>query len=158
MTVLHSPPDAGQAGPAGPQGRRAAGRSRPRMAAGGTVDDAVPPAWGWKLGYAGRAPHVGAAPEYQATTSQVCGLYPYVAGAGTPVAGTPVGRHQLSGEVVCLDPLAWLRAGLVTNPGVFVLGQPGTGKSTLVKRLLVGAVGTGSSAWSWVTPSPTTRC
>ena len=46
--------------------------------------------------------------------------------------------------MVCLDPLAWLRAGLVTNPGVFVLGQPGTGKSTLVKRLITGAVATGT--------------
>ena len=46
--------------------------------------------------------------------------------------------------MVCLDPLAWLRAGLVTNPGEFVLGQPGTGKSTLVKRQLTGAVATGT--------------
>ncbi len=29
------------------------------------------------------------------------------------------------GEVVCLNPLAWLRADLVTNPGLFILGQPG---------------------------------
>jgi len=87
---------------------------------------------------------VTAAPEYQATTTQVCGLYPYVAGSGTPAVGTPVGRHQLWGEVVCLDPLAWLRAGLVTNPGEFVLGQPGVGKSTLVKRQITGAVATGT--------------
>ena len=46
--------------------------------------------------------------------------------------------------MVCLDPLAWLRAGLITNPGEFVLGQPGTGKSTLVKRQLTGAVATGT--------------
>jgi hypothetical protein len=104
----------------------------------------VPPAWGWKIPLAGRAAHVTAAPEYQATTTQVCGLYPYVAGSGTPAAGTPVGRHQLWGEVVCLDPLAWLRAGLVTNPGEFVLGQPGVGKSTLVKRQITGAVATGT--------------
>src|SRR5262249_17864931 len=64
--------------------------------------------------------------------------------SGTPTAGTPVGRHQLWGELVCLDPLAWLRAGLVTNPGVFVLGQPGTGKSALVKRLVTGAVAAGT--------------
>ena len=94
----------------------------------GLPPDPVPPAWGWKLPGAGRAAHVTAAPEYQATTTQVCGLYPFMAGSGTPMAGTPVGRHQLWGEVVCLDPLAWLRAGLVTNPGEFVLGQPGTGK------------------------------
>jgi hypothetical protein len=52
----------------------------------------------------------------------------------------------LCGEVVCLDPLAWLRAGLVTNPGQFVLGQPGTGKSTLVKRQITGAVAAGGRA------------
>src|SRR6185437_15436847 len=108
-----------------------------------TPEPPVPPAWGWKIRHAGRAAHVRAAPEYQATTTQACGLYPYVAGSGTPTAGTPVGRHQLSGEVVCLDPLSWLQSGLVTNPGVFVLGQPGTGKSTLVKRLLTCAVSTG---------------
>ncbi len=104
------------------------------------------PAWGWKIPDGGRAVQVTAGPEYQATTTQLCGLYPFVAGSGSPVAGTPVGRHQLWGEVVCLDPLAWLRAGLVTNPGVFVLGQPGTGKSALVKRLVTGAVAFGSKA------------
>jgi hypothetical protein len=88
---------------------------------------------------------VSAGPEYQATTTQLCGLFPFVAGSGTPAIGTPVGRHQLWGEVVCLDPLAWLRAGLVTNPGVFVLGQPGTGKSALVKRLVTGAVSFGTT-------------
>ena len=39
-----------------------------------------------------------------------------------------------------------MRAGLVTNPGEFVLGQPGTGKSTLVKRQITGAVATGTRA------------
>jgi hypothetical protein len=104
----------------------------------------VPPPWGWKIPGAGRAAHVAAAPEYQATTTQACGLFPFTAGSGTPAIGTPVGRHQLFGEVVCLDPLAWLRAGLITNPGEFVLGQPGTGKSTLVKRQLTGAVAAGT--------------
>src|SRR6266568_8080584 len=112
----------------------------------GLPPDPVPPSWGWKLPLAGRAAHITSAPEYQATTTQACGLYPFVAGSGTPTAGTPVGRHQLWGEVVCLDPLAWLRAGLVTNPGLFVLGQPGTGKSALVKRLVTGAVAAGTRA------------
>ena len=102
------------------------------------------PAWGWKIPDAGRAVHVSPGLEFQATTTQLCGLFPFVAGSGTPTAGTPVGRHQLWGETVCLDPLAWLRAGLVTNPGVFVLGQPGTGKSALVKRLVTGAVAFGT--------------
>jgi hypothetical protein len=102
------------------------------------------PAWGWKIPDAGRAVHVSPGLEFQATTTQLCGLFPFVAGSGTPTAGTPVGRHQLWGEVVCLDPLAWLRAGLVTNPGMFVLGQPGTGKSALVKRLVTGSVAFGT--------------
>jgi hypothetical protein len=131
-----------------------AGNAPDRVAAGaeqampepGQDAAVVPPAWGWKVPFAGRAAHVAAAPEYQATTTQACGLFPFLAGGGTPTAGTPIGRHQLWGEVVCLDPLAWLRAGLVTNPGMFVLGQPGTGKSTLVKRLVTGAVATGSIA------------
>ncbi|GAB3141328.1 hypothetical protein [Microbispora hainanensis] len=104
------------------------------------------PARGWREPYGGCAVHVEAGAEFQATTTQVCGLFPFVAGSGSPAIGTPIGRHQLFGEVVCLDPLAWLRAGLVTNPGVFVLGQPGTGKSTLVKRLIVGAIASGSTA------------
>lgn len=123
-------------------------KTRPAASPGGGVEAAamaepLAPAWGWKSPYGGRAAHVEQAPEFQATTMQVCGLYPFTAGSGTPTVGTPVGRHQLWGEVVCLDPLAWMRAGLVTNPGMFVLGQPGTGKSTLVKRLVTGAVATG---------------
>jgi type IV secretory pathway VirB4 component len=42
--------------------------------------------------------------------------------------------------------LAWLRAGLVTNPGMFILGAPGTGKSALTKRLITGSVATGTRA------------
>lgn len=112
--------------------------SRPRTTA------SAPPAWGRKRRDAGRVAHVGAPVEYQATTTQACGLFPFVAGSGSPTLGTPIGRHQLWGEVVCLDPLAWLRAGLVTNPGLFVLGQPGTGKSTFVKRLITGGIACGS--------------
>ncbi|HVB46450.1 MAG TPA: hypothetical protein VNF47_27585 [Streptosporangiaceae bacterium] len=128
------------------------GRADPRDRAGTrsgrqrALGTPLAPAWGWRITDGGRAAHVSAGPEYQGTTTQLCGLYPFVAGSGTPTAGTPVGRHQLWGEVVCLDPLAWLRAGLVTNPGMFVLGQPGTGKSALVKRLVTGAVAAGTRA------------
>jgi len=82
--------------------------------------------------------------EYQGTTTQLCGLFPFVAGSGSPALGVPIGRHMLWGEVVCLDPLVWLRSGLVTNPGVFVVGQPGVGKSTIAKRLATGMAATGT--------------
>ena len=105
---------------------------------------ALPPAWGWRAPGAGRAAHVTPAIEYQGTTSQLCGLYPFLAGSGAPALGIPVGRHMLWGQVVCLDPLEWLRAGLVSNPGVFVLGQPGVGKSAFVKRLITGMAACGT--------------
>jgi hypothetical protein len=109
------------------------GPASPPDPAGGTP---LPPAWGWKLPYAGRAAHVQATPEWQATTVQACGLNPFVTGAGAPLAGTPVGRDQLHGSVVCLDPLAWMRAGLVTNPGLLLLGEPGVGKALGVHTLI----------------------
>jgi len=121
-----------------------AARREPRLPAAPGAAGPLAPAWGWPVRDGGRAVHITPGVEYQATTTQLCGLYPFVAGSGTPVIGTPVGRHLLWGEVACLDPLAWLRAGLVTNPGVFVLGQPGTGKSALVKRLVTGSVATGT--------------
>jgi hypothetical protein len=85
------------------------------------------PAWGWPRPAAGRVAHITPGAEYQGTSTQVCGLFPFTAGAGSPTAGTPVGRHMLWGEVVCLDPLAWLRAGLVTNPGSSSWASPGSG-------------------------------
>ncbi|KOX13705.1 hypothetical protein ADL05_18575 [Nocardiopsis sp. NRRL B-16309] len=106
----------------------------------------VAPLWGWRHPNSGRVAHITPGVEIQGTTTQLCGMFPFTAGAGTPTVGTPIGRHQLHGEVVCMDPLEWLRAGLVTNPGVFVLGQPGTGKSTFVKRLITGAVARGTRA------------
>lgn len=105
--------------------------------------DTVAPAWGWRGLGAGRVAHVDAAAEYQATTVQAAGLYPFAAGSGAPTVGVPIGRHMLWGETVCLDPLEWLTAGLTVNPGVFVLGQPGVGKSTLAKRVSRGLVAMG---------------
>lgn len=102
------------------------------------------PLMGWPVAEGGRSPNVPHVAEYQATTAQACGLFPFVTSSKPPSIGTPIGRDQLSGEVVCMDPLAWLRAGLITNPGCFVLGQPGTGKSTFVKRLVTGAIAFGS--------------
>lgn len=124
-----------------PEDRLAPGESMPQVAG-----RALAPAWGWRGPGGGRAAHVHRPPEYQATTSQAAGLFPFVAGSGSPAMGVPVGQHMLWGEAVCLDPLAWMRAGLVTNPGMFVLGQPGVGKSALAHRLITGMVATGTRA------------
>ena len=95
----------------------------------------VAPALGCRARGAGRAAWAHPARAYVATTTQAAGLFPFVAGSGAPTAGVPLGRHALWGEVVCLDPFAWMDAGLITNTGMFLLGQPGVGKSALAKRL-----------------------
>ena len=103
----------------------------------------MPRAWGWTGSGAGRAAHVESGTVYQGTTTQVCGLYPFAAASGAAPQGVPVGRHLLTAEPVGLDPAEWLDAGLITNTGIWLQGQPGIGKSTIAKRLAVGLVGFG---------------
>src|SRR4051794_231101 len=104
----------------------------------------VAPVMGWRAAGAGRAAHRHPPVEYQATTVQACGLYPFTAGSGAPGRGVPFGRHMTWGEVVCCDPFAWMDAGLTTNRGVFLLGQPGTGKSSAGKRICRGLMAFGA--------------
>jgi hypothetical protein len=92
----------------------------------------------------GRAAYVEAAVEWRGTTVQVCGLWPYGAGSGTPMVGVPVGRELTAGATLCCDPISWFtRAKLIHNPSELVLGKPGLGKSTLVRRQVVGLAGYG---------------
>ncbi|PXY16608.1 ATP/GTP-binding protein [Prauserella muralis] len=91
----------------------------------------------------GRDGYVPQLREWRGTTVQVCGLWPFSAAAGSPMVGVPVGRHLITGATVCFDPITWFRHGLISNPGVGVLGLPGLGKSTFLRRLLLGLVGFG---------------
>jgi CBS domain-containing protein len=59
--------------------------------------------------------------------------------------GVPLGRNLLSGATLCCDPLSWFqRANLISNPSAFVLGLPGLGKSTLIRRWCMGLAGYGA--------------
>jgi hypothetical protein len=107
---------------------------------------AIPPSWGWPGPGAGRTTRIATPPRYQGTSVQLCGLYPFTSGSGSPSIGVPIGRHMHWGEVVALDPIEWVRRGLATNPGIFVLGEPGTGKSAIAKRLAAGMVAYGAGA------------
>jgi len=92
----------------------------------------------------GGAGVVDVPPEYRATTVQVCGLWPWAVGSGTPMIGTPIGHHLHTGATVCFDPISWfLRAKLISNPSLFMLGLPGLGKSTFIRKLVTGATATG---------------
>lgn len=104
-----------------------------------------PPARGWFGRGGGAAVSVEAAPEFRGSTFQVCGLWPFSIGTGAPMVGVPLGRHLESRGTVCSDPISWFqRAKLISNPSVFVLGKPGLGKSTLVRRMVTGLAGYGT--------------
>jgi hypothetical protein len=94
--------------------------------------------WGWATPGGGRAANVEEGALYQGTTAQVCGLYPFASGSGAAPRGVPIGRHMYTAEPLGLDPGEWVTTGLISNTGVWVQGQPGIGKSTIVKRLATG--------------------
>ncbi|WP_446047753.1 ATP/GTP-binding protein [Streptomyces olivaceus] len=105
---------------------------------------ARPTVRGWPGPGGGMVGYVDPAPEWRGTSVQVCGLWPFGAGAGTPMVGVPLGRDLDSGATVCCDPVSWFtRTGLLANPSMFVLGRPGLGKSTVVRRMALGLSGYG---------------
>lgn len=99
---------------------------------------------GWVGRGRGEAAVVDLAREYRGTTSQVCGLYPFGNGTSVPAIGVPLGQSLLTGATVCGDPISYFRGGLIRNPSMFVLGLPGLGKSTLMRRMLLGSAAFGT--------------
>ena len=94
---------------------------------------------GWRGPGGGAMPVLQAPTEWRGTTVQTCGLWPFGAGSGTPMIGVPLGRSLRTGTAVCCDPISWFtRAKLISTPSLFVLGQPGLGKSTLRLRSTSG--------------------
>ncbi len=92
----------------------------------------------------GATSFVDAPPEWRGTSVQVCGLWPFAAGSGSPVVGVPLGQHLETGATVCGDPISYFRdAGLISNPSMFLLARPGLGKSTLIQRMCIGLTAQG---------------
>ncbi|MET7772085.1 hypothetical protein [Nocardia sp. NPDC005366] len=93
----------------------------------------------------GRATVVPTTPEWRATTVQVAGLWPFSVGASAPTVGTPVGSHYITGAPVHFDPMSWFLKGFITAPIAFVLALNGFGKSSLIRRMVTGAVAAGET-------------
>ncbi|WP_239063160.1 LAGLIDADG family homing endonuclease [Streptomyces sp. SID13031] len=92
---------------------------------------------GWPGPARGYSTYLQAPQEWRGTTVQVCGMWPFSAGTGSPMVGVPIGRNILSGATMCCDPISWfMRAKLISNPSVFVLGKPGLGKALDVETLI----------------------
>jgi hypothetical protein len=104
-----------------------------------------PPFRGWFGAGGGSSPVVQAPAQWRATTVQVCGLWPFATGSGTPMVGVPLGRSLISGATLCCDPISWFQdANLIHNPSCFYLGKPGLGKSTIIRRTALGLAGYGA--------------
>ncbi|MDQ1375097.1 MAG: hypothetical protein QOJ09_2435 [Actinomycetota bacterium] len=92
-------------------------------------------------------------PWHRGTTAHVASLYPLSVQASFGFRGPYVGLDVLAGGAeFCWDPFEAYASGAVTNPNCWVLGEPGNGKSALVKSLLwrmAGVYGTGG-ARRWV--------
>ena len=72
--------------------------------------------------------------RHRSTTNNVCCLYPATVQASLPPIAPILGIDRSAGDApLYWDPFAVYDAGLVTNPNVFVMGEPGYAKSSLIK-------------------------
>lgn len=74
---------------------------------------------------------------HQGTTAHTASIYPFSVQGSFGHRGVYVGIDLLAGGgEFCWDPFEAYAAALVTNPNGWILGEPGNGKSALVKCLL----------------------
>lgn len=74
---------------------------------------------------------------HQGTTAHTSSIYPFSVQGSFGHRGAYIGLDLLAGgSDFCWDPFEAYAAGLVTNPNGWILGEPGNGKSALVKCLL----------------------
>ena len=109
----------------------------------GTPSFSAPGMFGFAERGGGKVAVCSGGREWQTTTNLGAGFSPVVVGAPAPVIGTPLGRHLTTGAEVACDPMSWFREGIIANPSAFILSLPGLGKSTLVRKDLMGAVAQG---------------
>jgi type IV secretory pathway VirB4 component len=81
-------------------------------------------------------------PRHRGTTAHVCALYPFSVQSGLGHRGAYVGTDVLTGGGPFFwDPFEAYDQQLTTNPNTWVLGEPGNGKSALIKTLLYRMAG-----------------
>ncbi len=87
---------------------------------------------GWSLGYAPLS-------QWRMTSDQAPVFWPFIAAPVLPPTGAQMGIDEWSGGSFFADPNGWVLDDEipVTNPNVFVMGKPGTGKSSCVKQFII---------------------
>lgn len=83
---------------------------------------------------------------FRGTSCQVCGLWPLVVGGTTPAVGAPLGQVLQGSGMLCADHISWFRKGLISAPSGMVLGLNGLGKSSLIRRIVLGLAYQGVSS------------
>jgi hypothetical protein len=83
-----------------------------------------------------------ALPRHRATTAHLASAYPFLAEPGLNCGGAYLGTDLLAGgRPFSFCPFEAYRAGLVTNPNMLLVGEPGAGKSAAAKAFLHRSVG-----------------
>ncbi|MDP1794087.1 MAG: hypothetical protein Q8K63_08115 [Acidimicrobiales bacterium] len=76
-------------------------------------------------------------PRHRVTTAHACSAYPFQVDTIVPVGGVVLGLNiTAGGDPFSFDPFAAYAEGRVTNPNMLVVGEPGVGKSALLKCLI----------------------
>lgn len=87
--------------------------------------------------HAGRVLHRMRLPAHLETTAQAQGVYPFLASAPLPAAGAYIGSNAFTRGAFCFDPFELYRRRLLSNPNILLAGVIGTGKSSLLKCLIL---------------------
>jgi len=87
---------------------------------------------GWSPGYAPLS-------QWRMTSDQAPVFWPFIAAPVLPPTGAQMGIDEFSGGSFYADPNGWVLDDEipVTNPNIFVMGKPGTGKSSCVKLFII---------------------
>ena len=106
------------------------------------------PTRGYRGRGGGRWSHIAPLTWWRGTVDQWAGaLFPWTLGSAVPKDGVPLGKitrrgrgsRGSKGATLCCDPYSWYHVSkLISNPSAFILGLPGLGKSTLIRRWIWG--------------------
>lgn len=85
--------------------------------------------------------------EHRGSSRDLAGFNPWVVGGNHTSIGLPLGRiNSARGKVGIFhcDPISWFtRAQVISSPSAFIIGLNGLGKSSLIRRWILGMAGYG---------------
>lgn len=88
----------------------------------------------------------GERPGHRATTAHACAAYPFVAEGGLGARGVYIGADAYGGSF-CHDPWELYSRQVLSGPNMLIVGKIGSGKSALIKSLILRQMVFGRRAW-----------